>query len=454
MRKNIASQTVCFQMVNANTGAAVTTGTPTVYVTGDNGTQTTGGGTSAHKGNGQWSYVPTQAETDYNHVAYTMVLTDAISQTVNLYPVSFNPYDGVRLGLTALPNAAADAAGGLPISDAGGLDLDAMNSNVSNILTDTAEIGAAGAGLTEAGGTGDHLTAVPWNASWDAEVQSECAGALTAYDPPTNAEMEARTLVAANYATAAALSTVDGNVDLILEDTGTTLPATLATIAGYIDTEIAGIISTLGTPAGISISADIAALPTAAENRAEIDSNSTQLAVIVADTNELQTNQGNWLTATGFSTHSAADVWSVPTRVLTANTNLNDPTAAQIRAEIDSNSTQLAAIKAVTDVIPDSGAMTSIATAAALATVDGNIDTIVAGVITGQAQTGTLSTTQATTNLSGYADDQLIGRVIIWTSGNCDGEATDITDYASASGLLTFTALTTAPANGDTFKIV
>ena len=32
--------------------------------------------------------------------------------------------DSVRAGLTALPNAAADAAGGLPISDAGGLDLD------------------------------------------------------------------------------------------------------------------------------------------------------------------------------------------------------------------------------------------------------------------------------------------------------------------------------------------
>src|SRR3990167_2513985 len=39
--------------------------------------------------------------------------------------VNYNPEDGVRLGLTALPNAAADAAGGLPISDAGGLDLDA-----------------------------------------------------------------------------------------------------------------------------------------------------------------------------------------------------------------------------------------------------------------------------------------------------------------------------------------
>jgi hypothetical protein len=34
--------------------------------------------------------------------------------------------DSVRAGLTALPNAEADAAGGLPISDAGALDLDAL----------------------------------------------------------------------------------------------------------------------------------------------------------------------------------------------------------------------------------------------------------------------------------------------------------------------------------------
>lgn len=48
--------------------------------------------------------------------------------------------DSVRAGMTALPNAAADAAGGLPISDAGGLDLDAMNTNVNDIETDTQDI--------------------------------------------------------------------------------------------------------------------------------------------------------------------------------------------------------------------------------------------------------------------------------------------------------------------------
>lgn len=52
---------------------------------------------------------------------------------------------------------------------------------VDGILADTAEIGSAGAGLS----------AIPWNSSWDAEVQSECADALNAYDPPTKAEMDA-----------------------------------------------------------------------------------------------------------------------------------------------------------------------------------------------------------------------------------------------------------------------
>lgn len=41
--------------------------------------------------------------------------------------------DSVRGGMTALPNAAADAAGGLAISDAGGLDLDTKLANTNEI---------------------------------------------------------------------------------------------------------------------------------------------------------------------------------------------------------------------------------------------------------------------------------------------------------------------------------
>jgi hypothetical protein len=61
---------------------------------------------------------------------YAVVQVTITSGTAAATPKAFrlvarNDLDGVRLGLTALPNAAADAAGGLPISDAGGLDLDA-----------------------------------------------------------------------------------------------------------------------------------------------------------------------------------------------------------------------------------------------------------------------------------------------------------------------------------------
>jgi len=96
----------------------------------------------------------------------------------------------------------------------------------------------------------------------------------------------------------------------------------------------------------------------------------------------------------------------------------------------------------------------ALATAANLAIVDTNVDDLELGIIFGTAATGTLSTTQATSNLTGFTDDQLIGRIIVFTAGPADGEATDITDYASSNGLLTFTALTLAPENGNAFKVI
>lgn len=58
--------------------------------------------------------------------------------------------DGVRGGMTALPNAAANAAGGLPISIAGALDLDEMNVDIEAIQTSTAGLTFTGAGKVDA----------------------------------------------------------------------------------------------------------------------------------------------------------------------------------------------------------------------------------------------------------------------------------------------------------------
>jgi len=79
-------------------------------------------------------------------------------------------------------------------------------------------------------------------------------------------------------------------------------------------------------------------------------------------------------------------------------------------------------------------------------------------IVTGAAQTGTLSTTEMTTDLTISVNDQMNGRVLIFkedtTTVALRRQATDITDSVTTNGKLTFTALTTAPVNGDTFCIV
>lgn len=130
-------------------------------------------------------------------------------------------------------------------------------------------------------------------------------------------------------------------------------------------------------------------------------------------------------------------------------------TALATAAALATVDTVVDGIKAVTDNLPDSGALSSIAQASALATVDGIVDDLKLGVLLGTAATGTLTTTVFTTSLTGYADDQLIGRVVIFTAGDADGEASVIDDYASSGGTITVSpALTTAPGNGDAFKVV
>ena len=75
------------------------------------------------------------------------------------------------------------------------------------------------------------------------------------------------------------------------------------------------------------------------------------------------------------------------------------------------------------------------------------------GLVTGSAVAGTLSTTQMTTDLTEATNDHYNGRLLVFTSGALFGQATDITDYAGANFMLTFTALTEAPAVSDDFVI-
>ncbi len=80
--------------------------------------------------------------------------------------------------------------------------------------------------------------------------------------------------------------------------------------------------------------------------------------------------------------------------------------------------------------------------------------TSAAGIVRGAAEAGTLSTTQMTTDLTEATDDHYVGRVVIWLSGVLLGQGSDITAYAGATGMLTYTTLTEAPSATDTFMIV
>jgi hypothetical protein len=89
-----------------------------------------------------------------------------------------------------------------------------------------------------------------WNATALAAMQQQAEDALAVYDGPTNAEMVARTLAAASYATAAAQATAQTDLDTLTGTDGVTLatsqpnyaPATaaaLTTVDGIVDTIVA-----------------------------------------------------------------------------------------------------------------------------------------------------------------------------------------------------------------------
>ena len=80
-----------------------------------------------------------------------------------------------------------------------------------------------------------------------------------------------------------------------------------------------------------------------------------------------------------------------------------------------------------------------------------------ATIIDGAAQTGTLSTTEMTTDQTFGVADQMNGRIIVFAADTITaglrGLATDITG-TTTGGKLTFTAVPVAPVDGDTFVIV
>lgn len=360
MRKNVSGQIVGAQMVSASDGSAFT-GSVTVYVTGNGGTQTAGSvgsGACTHEGNGFHSYAPAQAETNYDHVAFTFVGSGAVPATVQVFPTT------LATDVTALKSVADDVKQMLgqkttiaTLSSqtnftltAGSADNDAYNGWAAYVIDQSTATQVALGVISDYVGstktltlredpgiftmaTGDTIILLPGKLTDGVNVtQIEGVDATDQLDAHAAAGLDAAGV-------RAALGMSSANLD-----------TQLSTIAGYVDTEVAAIkaktdnlpsdpadeslviaatdaiMARLGAPVGASMSDDIAAvksdsaailmdtgttldgkLDTVGSNVDSIKAKTDQLAFTV--TNQVDANAKSMNDAVIDGTGTSVDKW-------------------------------------------------------------------------------------------------------------------------------------------------
>lgn len=175
------------------------------------------------------------ADALFNTTSSRRSLGGMISGAAGVAPTPFaiqlaDPVRGVA-SPTALPNAAADAAGGLPISDAGGLDLDArIGTDIPAILVDT--------GTTLDG----RLPAALVGGRMDSNVQAMADGVMTAAKFAAGA-FDAVWTVATR--TLSSISALAGEIRAALGLASANLDTQLLAIAAFIDTEVGELLTRL-----------------------------------------------------------------------------------------------------------------------------------------------------------------------------------------------------------------
>lgn len=498
--------------------------------------------------------------------------TIAAGDNIALFPpAQVSSWNAVPLATTnPLPNAAADAAGGLPVSDLGGLDLDArLDAAVSSRLAptvasrtlDVTATGAAGVDWANVEGQGStvNLSATTTNLVNTTTTNTDMRG--------TDNAALASVLGALADAAAAGDPTASDTVVQYLKQIVNTLEGTagiptfpaeaapgnavsLAEIVRAIHTDVTGLngAAMRGTDSAALASVctearlaelDAANLPTDVANieadtqdiqgripavgpvEGTADSGSTTTMVDAARTEGDDYWNGAWILFTSgtlngvvrlvtdfvaasdtmtispaapaaVSTHTyrmipAAHLEEVLT--LTGHTvqtgdsfaRLGAPAGASVSADIatvdtvvdgiqtdlDNGTDGLGAIKTTADAIETdtqniqsrlpaalvSGKMDADATSiSGDATAADRLEALMDGVLTAAAE-GTPSTTVIQTDLAETTDDQYIGRLVTFLTGNAAGEQTDITDYTGSTGTITVTALANAPTAGDLMVI-
>lgn len=250
MKKNTASQSVGVQMINASDGSAFT-GSASVFVTIDNGTQSAGGGAApVHEGNGYHSYTPTQAETNGDHISFTFTGSGAVPVSVQVYtnfPQTGDNY--TRLGAPAGSSVSADVA--------------AVKSDTGAILVDTGTSGVivatnndkAGYSISGTKTTLDALNDIAATAIVSGGAITTSGGAVsnvtTVTTCTTNTDMRGtdNALLAASYT-----APDNASISAILVDTGTTIPAQISALNDITAADVwSSVTRTLTSGANISL---------------------------------------------------------------------------------------------------------------------------------------------------------------------------------------------------------
>ncbi len=412
MRKNVASQIIAAEMVATADGTAVTSGAVTVYTTIDGGAQDAGVA-ATHEGNGCYTYAPTQALTNGDHIAYTFTHASGVPVTVNVYPVSFDYTAAADLGVTSLVGhtpQTGDSFARIGVNGAGLSNIDLPNQTMDitgdlsgSVGSVTGAVGSVTA-INTTGGAVDTVTTVTTTTT-NTDMRGTDSAAL------------ASVLGALNDAA------VGGD------------PTATDTIMQYIKQLVNVLVGTAGV-----VTFPAAGAPANAISLAEI------IRAIYDDTNELQ---GDWVDAgrldaildarmaeasintTGGAVDTVTTLTGHTVQTGDSYARLGAPAGASVSAD-------------VADV------KTGTLTAAAKAILDATT----LGVVNTTVNDASATTTAFVITSTEATDSHFNGRVIIFTAGTLINQATDITAYTGATKTVTVTALTSAPANGDSFVIV
>lgn len=373
MKKNTASQRIGCQMVSASDGSAFT-GSVTVYVTLDAGTQaigSVGSGACTHEGNGYHTYAPAQAETNGDLAAFTFIGTGAVPATVQVFtsfPQTGDAFD--RLGAPAGASVSADVA--------------AVKAETASIQSDTNDIQT-------------RIPAALVSGRIDASVGAMASGVLTATAIAADAITDAK--VAADVTIASvtgAVGSVTGAVGSVTGNVGGNVTGSVGSVVGNVGGNVTGSVGSIAT-GGISSTSfaagaiDAAAIAANAIGASELAADAVaEIADAVWDEaisgHATSGSTGEALSAAG----AAGDPWitalpgsySAGQAGYIVGTNLNATVSSRAtQTSVDTVDTVVDAILVDTAEIGVAGAgLTALATQASVNTIDDFLDTEVAAI--------------------------------------------------------------------------